>query len=845
MISTWIQDVRYALRQLRRAPGFTLTAVLTLALGIGANTAIFTLVHGILQSRLPVKDPGSLVRLGEKEDCCVMNIPSMGYGSQNLFPYDEYKQLRDHTPEFEDLAAMEAPTGNHTFAARRANSDGAPFSSRAEFVSGNYFRMFGLQPFAGRNLTPSDDTLGAAPVAMLSYQAWQRDYAGDPSVVGSSFLLNTQPVTIVGITPANYNGDRLTDSTVDFYLPISQEPFKVSNKPEVGWLFLIGRVKPGTELGPLSAKLSGLARQSLAGVKGFDTEHGKKELAKLYIVLTPGGAGIASLQHYAEKGLYLLMGISAMVLLIACANIANLMLARGMARRAEVSIRMALGAARMRLVRQMLTESIVLACAGGLAGVLVAYAGANLLLKMVFPQATAMPMHASPSPVILIFALAVSLLTGMVFGLAPAWATTYAAPSDALRGANRSTGSASLLQRALVVVQAALSLVLLVGAGLLGKSLMREQNQDIKLGTTNRVIVHISPLNVGYKPEQLPGLYSQIEDKFHALPVVKHVGLSVYTPLEGSMWTYWSFVQGEPVPEQGHYVNTMVDRASPEYFDAVGQRIVQGRAFTSGDTATSPKVGIVNQAFVKKHFKPGENPIGRRFGTNEPKYSGDFEIVGVVEDAMYANPKQATMPMYFMPMMQPITSEPPKEVDTSVNAGAIILDVKALAPGLEQEVRKTLASINPDLTVDKYETFTQQIAGQFNQDRMMAQLTLLFGLLALALAAIGLYGVTAYTVERRSSEIGLRMALGAERGSVVAMVMRGAILQAGIGLAVGIPAALLCVRFVQSQLYDTTGHDMSVLLGATATLSVAACIAAFIPAQRAAAMDPAKSLRTE
>jgi macrolide transport system ATP-binding/permease protein len=847
-----IQDVRYAVRQLRKTPGFMVTAILTLALGIGANTAIFTLVHAILLKNLPVVDPNALVRIGNNENCCILNeVSSSRADSYSIFPYETYKYLRDHTPEFEQLAGMQA--GGADLSGRRGSGNAASHSSHGEFVSGNYFETFKVRPFAGRALTPVDDADGAAPVAMLSYQAWQRDYAGDPSVVGSSFFINTHPVTVVGITPQQFYGDRMAETPPDFYLPLSQEPtlgfYGARNKTNLGWLFLIGRVKPGVAQAALQEKLSGLLRQSLGQLKDFQTVHGKQLLAKAHVVLTPGGAGIASMQHQAASSLYLLMGLAGLVLLIACANIANLMLVRGLARRAEISIRMALGAARARVVRQMLTESIVLACLGGAAGLLLAYAGTKLLLGLMFSQATVMPVDAAPSLPVLGFAFAVSVVTGLIFGVAPAWIGSKEQPANAMRGANRSTrDGSSLLQRSLVILQAALSVVLLIGAGLLGKSLNKLQHQNLGLETDNRVMVDMNPLKAGYKSEQLQGLYQQIEDNFHAMPGVEHVGLTLYSPLDGDRWSWYVYVQGQRPPDPGKEISTSFDRASPEYFKAIGQQVVRGRAFTAADTATSQGVAVVNQAFVKRILKPGEDPIGQHIGANDIKNAGDFEIVGVVEDTRYESARDQAEPMYFTPMLQQSRSSLPKDLDASLYAGQIVLQMKAMTPGLEAQVRKTLAGIDPNLSVDHYQTFEKQIEGNFNDERMIARLTLLFGILALVLAGVGLYGVTAYTVQRRTQEIGIRMALGSSRGSVVGMVLRGAILQTLVGLVIGIPVALFCVRFiksVQSQLYEVAARDAGVIAAAVCTLAVAACIAGIVPARRAASIDPAKALRTE
>ncbi len=847
MIANLVGDARYSLRQWRKTPGFTMTAVLTLALGIGANTAIFTLVHAVLLKNLPVVDPKSLVRLGDKEDCCNMSLTSFE-SDYTVFSYEGYKYLRDLTPEFEELAAMQA--GSADLSVRRALVDASSQSSLGEFVSGNYFQTFGIQPSIGRVLMPSDDREGAQPVAVMSYQAWQRDYAGDPSVIGSTFFMNTHPLTVIGVTPEAFYGDRMSERPPDFFLPISQEPalgiYGARNNPVLGWLYLIGRVKPGTARAPLQAKVSALLRQSLSQLPAYQSEHGKEQLAKARVVLTPGGVGVAKMQHNAANSLYLLMGLSGLVLLIACANIANLMLVRGLARRAEISIRMALGATRRRVVRQMMTESIVLAFLGGLAGLAFAYAGTRALLALMFPDSPTLTIHAAPSLPVLAFSFAVSLLTGLVFGIAPAWMTSQEQPANAMRGVNRSTRDrSSWLQRSLVVLQAALSLVLLVGAGLLGKSLNKLEHQDFGLETTNRVIIHMNPLKAGYKPAQLQGLYQQIEDRFHSLPGVERVGLTIYTPLEGDSWSFYVYVQGQPAPDPGQEVTAVFDRASPDYFKAVGQRVVRGRSFLPSDTATSEGVAVVNQAFVKKLFKNGQDPIGQHLGAFAIKSSGDYKIVGVVEDTKYENPRDAARPMYFTPMLQQSRSIPPKYLDSSLYAGALVLQMKALTPGLEAQVRKTMAGIDPNLTVDDYRTFAQQIHGNFNAERMVTRLTLLFGLLALVLASVGLYGVTSYMVVRRTAEIGIRMALGAGRGGVIGMVMRGAMLQAAIGLAIGVPTALLCAGFLQSQLYDVSGQDAWVMAGAVVALAISACVAGLIPARRAASTEPMTALRSE
>jgi len=846
-----LQDIKFALRQLRKAPGFTMTAILTLALGIGANAAIFTLVHAVLLKSLPVTDPSSLLRVGDRDDCCVNGgVPDEN--DYSIFASELYEHLRDNTPEFEQLAAMQAGVWKGNLTARGGGGNALPKPAAGEMVTGNYFDVLGLKPYAGRLLQPSDDKPGAPMGVVMSYQAWQRDYSSDPSVVGSTFILNTYPVTILGITPPAFYGDRMTDNPPDFYIPMVLEPQFGPAHPTsllhhrgANWVYLLGKIKPGTDVSQLQAKMSGSLRNYLATIDTYQKADQKPNLTKSHVVLTPGGAGIANMQEQFGKGLRLLMTISGLVLLIACANIANLVLVRGMARRAETSIRMALGAQRKRLIRQMLTESVVLSCLGGIAGLAMAFIGTKVLLAMAFPHATNLPIDANPSLPVLGFAFLLSLLTGLLFGVAPAWVTSHSQPAEALRGSNRTTQDRSgWVQRSLVILQAALSLVLLVGAGLMAKSLMKLENQDFGVITENRTVVHFSPENAGLKQEQLQGVYDQIDQELRRLPGVEKVALSLYTPLEGNNWGEGVFLQGRPEPRAGDQIGASWLRVGPDYFDIVGHRVVRGRGITIHDTATSTPVVVVNEAFVKKFFPKGENPLGVHFGTSGMESVGDWEIIGVVSDVKYNNIRKPVRAMYFRPLLQVAHTKPDDDI-RSLYAGAIMIQTKGRVDGLESQVRRTLASINPNLTVTRFMTFDEQIRGQFDQERLLAQLTLMFGVLALVLASVGLYGVTAYSVARRTPEIGVRMALGANRGSVIAMVLREAMMQAAIGLAIGIPVAWLCARFVQSQLYGVGGHDAMVLGGAVLVLALAACTAGLIPAQRAASTDPVKALRAE
>lgn len=840
-----LQDCRYALRTLRKSPVFTGVAVLTLALGIGANAAIFTLVNALMLKNLPVADPHTLVRLGNRNDCCV-GIGIRDRGEYSLFSTNTYEYLRSNLPEFEDLAAMQAGFVYRPVVVRRDGSGNVPQSVMGEFVSGNYFRTFGLRTRFGRLLENGDDVPGAPLTAVMSYETWKMRFSADMAVVGSTFWVNTKPVTIVGIAPKGFYGDRLLSTPPEFYLPIETMP-PIANVPyvhrsDMQWLYLIGRLKPGVSWSAVQQKVSALVRQQLATTPRYSSQENRARLKRLHVVLTPGGGGIQAMQEGYDKQLKLLLWASGLVLLIACANVANLLLVRGMGRKTEINLRTALGARPGRIVRQLLTESVLLAGLGGLVGLVVAYGGTRMLLALAFPHAQYVPINASPSAGVLAYACGVSLLTGILFGMAPAWMAARSEPANALRGGMRLMGGgATLLQRGLVIAQVGLSLVLLISAGLFTESLNKLEHIDLKLDPTNRYIVHINPQTAGYSQAQVGALYRILEERFHALPGVQQVGISSYTPMEDNNNGWSVQVQGKPDP---HLTASFI-KVNPEYFDSVGTRVVMGRGITVNDTATSPTVAVVNEAFVRKLFKRGENPLGQHFGGGA-KSAGDWEIVGVVEDTAYQSATWKDHLMYFVPLLQRAPSDTtPIETDENMYAGAIVLKTSGRMPRMEEMARKTLASINSNLSVVNFQSFEAQIADQFSDPRMLSRLTTLFGGLALLLATLGLYGVTAYSVARRTVEIGIRMALGAKRRKVTAMVMRGAILQAVLGLAIGILVAMMCVRYVASQLYQIKGIDTWVLAVAVSTLITAAALAGVIPALRAASIDPAQALKTE
>jgi len=845
MFATLTQDVRFALRQLRKTPGFTTTAILTLALGIGANAAIFTLVNAVLLRNLPVADPKTLLHLGDNNDCCVNGGGPPEDGNYTLFSTEAYEYFKKNVPEFEELAAMQAGFAYRPVTVRRENSREEARSVTGEFVSGNYFRTFGLRPAAGRLFSDADDNQGAPLTAVMSYDTWQDEYHADPAVVGSAFFVNTKPVTIAGIAPPGFYGDRLAAQPPSFYFPLETMP-PIANAPyvhdrEARWLYLIGRAQPDVNQAGLQAKLSMLLKQVAVNTKYLSSQDHHDELARAHIILTPGGTGIQNIQSQYASHLRLLMWVAGLVLLIACANIANLVLVRGMGRKAEMSVRTALGAMRSRIVRQLLTESVVLALLSGLAGLFVAYAGTKMLIALAFPGAQRLPIDASPPTSVLAFGFALSMITGIAFGIAPAWLAAQSEPADALRSSPRTiAGGATLLQHALVILQAALSLILLLGAGLFSKSLSKLQSTDLKLERQNRYIVHINPQAAGYTQRHVEALYRTIEDRFHQLPGIEKVGISNYTPMEDNNFSTGVQVQGQPFRN----LAASVTKINPEYFDSVGTHVLAGRGVTVQDTASSRTVAVINESFRKRFFEPDQNPIGQHFGA--PENTGDYEIVGVVEDTAYTSARCKDHCMYFFLLAQrPASDTEPIELDEGMYACAVVLKTAQPISDMEAIARRTLASINPNLSVVRFQTFDAQIADRFTEDHMLARLTFLFGALALLLATIGLYGVTAYAVARRTSEIGIRMALGAERRQVTTLVMRSAIVQAAIGLIIGIPVAMLCVRFVEAQLYEIKGVDAGTLTLAVVTLASAAALAGLIPARKTAAIDPAQALRSQ
>jgi predicted permease len=834
-------DIRLALRQLLAAKGFTITAMLTLALGLGANTGIFTLVHALLMKSLPVADPERVVRVGDGDNCCVLG----GYqGRFSVYSYSLYNLMREHTPEFEEMSAFQA--GTDKVGVRRAGSNTSD-AFVDQFVSGTYFSLFGLRPFAGRLLTASDDVRNAPPVAVMSYRVWQQQYGGDRAILGSQFIIEGAPFTIVGIAPPGFFGAEMRPDPPDFWMPLAMEPMAHGKNAlldqNAHWLNVFGRMRPGASAATAEARLNGHLQQWLRTNDPPATARQRQELDKQHITLAPGGAGITAMKENYQQDLRLLLGITALVLLIACANLANLQLARGAALAGQTSIRMALGAPQHRIIRQVLLESAILSIGGGALGLLVASQTAGLLIRLAFRGATYVPIDTTPSLPILAFAFLLSLVTGIVFGIAPSLVASRTDPAAALHGAGRSAaGRSSLPQKTLVLVQAALSLVLLTGAGLMLRTLHNLTAQQFGFPMQGSMMVSVNAGFRGYAPEKMAYLYREVERQIREIPGVRSVGLALYSPMSGNNWQMGASIEGRPQAR----INPSWDRVSPGFFEAMGVPVRRGRLFDERDTPDATHVAVVNQAFADSYF-PNEDPIGKRFGLGGEKHAADYTIVGVVNTIRFRNPRGPGRPMFFLPMLQMWKNE--WEDNTKARSNliqSIQLRVSgSTPPDLAPRIQRVLGAIDPNLTMLGLYSTSELLSQLLEHEHLIGVLSEVFGLLALVLASVGLYGVTAYGAARRTAEIGVRTALGATRGQVVRLILRGALMQTTLGVAVGIPVALAAGGLLSKQLYGVEASDPVILAAAAATLLACATIAGTIPAARASSVDPVTALRLQ
>jgi len=852
-VGTLLGELRYAARQFWVARIFTVTAVLTLALGIGGTTAIFTLMHAVMLRSLPVGDPSRLYRIGDGPSCCVQGGPQDRWG---MFSFPLFERLKAELPEFEELTAFQA--GGPRVSVRREGVETASRPLRSEYVTGNYFSTLGVAAFGGRVFTAADDAPAAPPAVVLSHHVWEGTYGGDRSVIGSTLFVEGHPFTVVGVTAPGFFGETLRGDPPDLWIPLQQEPLingdtSILRQPISAWLRVIGRLRPDATTDGMGPRLTGVLHQWMQHDSGYPANWMPdviQSLPQQVITVVPAGAGVGIMKEQYGRSLQILLGVCGLVLLIACANVANLLLARAVSRRGQTAVRLAMGASCRQIVTQALVESLLLSIAGGIAGLLVAVGAARLLLALAFAGTTFLPVDTRPAPMVLAFAFGLALLTGLVFGAAPAWFATRTDPIDALRGAGRSTRDhSSFARNVLLVVQATLSVVLVAGSTMLARSLGNLERQNFGFEVQGRTLVQLNRPPATYTKEKLAALYRDVEERLNRLPGVQGSGIALYNPLTDN-WGELVLVAGHPAPKPGEQAGASWDRVSANYLQSLGVSLVRGRHFTAADNETTENVAVVNEAFVRRFFKSDEDPIDQHFGLDMPENVGTYRIVGIVRDAKFAGfaLDQPARPMFFVALAQTVEYTNPlmKRLELGSHFARGLLLVTNIPPGtLEPQVKQVLAAADPNLTVTSVRTLQQQVDRSFDQQRAVASLAGLFGIVALVLAAIGLYGVTAYSVAQRTNEIGLRMALGADRGKVVEMVLHGAFSRIAIGLALGLPLAVGAGRLLAAQLYGVQFWDPLALGMAAVLLAACAFCAAIIPAARAASISPMAALRAE
>jgi predicted permease len=844
-----LNDVRYALRQFRRNPGFAITAALTLSLGIGATTAIFTLIYSTMLKALPVKHASSLYMVGKEPTCC--NYGGLQGDEWRIFSNDLYLYFRDHTKGFDSLTAFQS--FSTPLLTRRVGDAHPPDTVAGRFVAGNEFSTLGVPVAVGRPIQPSDDTEGAPPVAVISYRMWQRRLGLDPHIIGANFSMNGVAVTVVGVTAPEYQGEIVQSDPPELWLALNQEAKFTgvsaahTHHPDTHWLDVVGRIAPDASLDQITAQLNVELRQWLSG-RDTLTAAERAQIGRQKTQLSSARTGVNDVAEGYGRALKMLMAAAGFVLLIVCANVANLLLVRATAEKQQQAVRIALGATRGQLVRQAMVSSLLLALAGGAGAIAIAYAVAHSVLRLAFRGSDFVPVEVNPSLPVLGFAMLAALVTAVVCAAIPAWISTKTDPASAIRGTSRTMkDSSSAPQRVLVITQAALSVVLLCSAGLLLRSLSNLRTQDFGFQTQDRYIVGIDPFLSGYKPEQTDDLYRKLHTSLMRIPGTKKVAFALYTPLSHDNWNGGIFIPGQPdpKPDSDWYIATYI-RITPEYFDAIGAKLHAGRLFADGDDNHGRKVAIVNQVFADRYFHG--KAIGQHFGI-ERELQSQFEIVGIVENTKHNDPNVPPPPMYYLPFAQAAEIfKPQNKVFEPLGhyAGQVVLQTaSSTSASVEAATRRAFAEVNPNLTPQYFRTFSDQVATNFNEDELLARLTSLFGLVALVLASIGLYGVTSYSVERRTGEIGVRMALGADRRSILRDVLKRALTHCGIGLAIGVPLAYAAGRVMAQHLYGVGAFDLPVGILTLLMLSIAAAVAAFVPARRAASIEPMVALRSE
>ncbi len=834
------QDLRYSLRVLAKSPRFASVVIVSLALGIGANTAIFSLINAALLKMLPVRNPEQIVQLTSQ---------SPDVGLNDAFSYPAFQGLRHRDRAFAGVLAFRRLSD----LSLEVNGQGG--LAKGQVVSGDYFAVLGVRAIVGRTITPDDDKIaGASPVAVIGYDYWRERFALDPGIAGKKIILNNSPFTIIGVTPPEFFGVQ-PGERIDVSVPIAMvgqvwqqaamlgTPYDVMHAPFRNWLNVMARLQPGVAKAealanaqPVFREAMREAAQGMAGLP-FDSPAARRNFLNTTLQLNAGGQGLATLRRQFSKPLFILMAVVALLLLVTCANVANLLLARANARQKEIAVRLTIGAGRPRLIRQLITESVLLAGCGGVLGLLFAFGACKLLLVLMAHSRSPISISVQPDARVLAFTLLISLFTALLFGLIPAWQAARLDLTPALLQTTRNfgkSGNRSRLGKALVILQVAVSLVLLVGAGLLTRSLANLRDFYPGFNKENVLLFSVNTGMVGYKEAQLVPLYERLLDRIRALPGVRFATLATHTPLGRGFGYTQPTVEGYKPPPGKELSTAGVEVAGLDYFRTLGISVLSGRDFTAGDWAGAPKVAVINETMAQHYFADA-NPLGRRL--KMPGWRGDpswLTIIAVIKDTKYHDLRERASPMVYISLLQYPESGVTFAVRTRMNpAGA--------ASAILQAVKKT----DSRLPVYGVKMLSEQLDDSLLQERLVASLSSLFGALALLLAGVGLYGLTAYTVNRRTNEIGIRIALGAKRTQIARMVLRETLLLIIMGLAIGLPASFGASRLIASELYGLKSGDPSTILVASFLLAAIAAIATYLPARRASRVDPMVALRYE